>query len=215
MAVFTTISSASPLRDELINCWADPSDKENATRKISESAKENFLLARAALRALLFQVTAQKNWLLRADLRGKLDCFSENEVRGPAISLSHTRGIVACAISKKGLIGVDIERWRKRDYLALSSYAFGPLEQVAVKQNGAGSFYRIWTLREAVAKATGDGLLARMNGEDCISTKGDQGRFWQFSYSELEPDCSLAIAIKYGDNAGEEPFTPIDIATFL
>ena len=37
-----------------------------------------------------------------------------------------------------------------------------------MRKEGITEFYRIWTLREAIAKATGEGLVMAMDGVDRV-----------------------------------------------
>ena len=52
------------------------------------------------------------------------------------------------------IIGVDIERLKPgRPFADLARMAFGPMENAEVARSGEPAFYRIWTAREALAKA--------------------------------------------------------------
>jgi 4'-phosphopantetheinyl transferase len=84
---------------------------------------------------------------------------------GPALSfsLTHTRGFAACAISNEACIGIDAEDIRRP--IAIGEMArrwYAPKEVVLLeripKERRAEMFFRIWTLKEAILKATGHGL---------------------------------------------------------
>ncbi|WP_156755326.1 4'-phosphopantetheinyl transferase family protein [Actinokineospora pegani] len=72
-------------------------------------------------------------------------------VRGVDVSLAHTGGVVAAAVSVAGRVGVDVEPLG-RDLGAAGDRAFHPEECRADPVRG-------WTVKEAVAKAVGRGLL--------------------------------------------------------
>jgi len=75
------------------------------------------------------------------------------------ISIAHTGNLVAAAASAIGPVGIDVEhRDPARDLNRLALAAFGPAECQAVASQGVSAFYRVWTLREAISKATGDGM---------------------------------------------------------
>jgi phosphopantetheinyl transferase len=121
----------------------------------------------------------------------------------PFISLAHTPGWVACAASAVGPLGIDIERHRPgRDHAGIARAAFGPLEQARAGAD-ASAFYRIWTLREAIAKATGEGLKLAADrcdrvhgGPDDGSWRVDlDGRCWHLSHQRVEGDLNLATAV--------------------
>ncbi|MEU1887512.1 4'-phosphopantetheinyl transferase superfamily protein [Micromonospora rifamycinica] len=77
-------------------------------------------------------------------------------------SVSHTRGLVAVAVSRLGPVGVDVEAVRPLPALALSRRWFAPedtdwLREQPVERLGVG-FQSLWTGKEAVAKLYGTGL---------------------------------------------------------
>ncbi len=74
---------------------------------------------------------------------------------GIEVALSHSKMIAACAISDLGPIGIDVEYCAERSIDEIAASVFGPRERRAVVSGGPSAFYRIWTLREALAKASG------------------------------------------------------------
>lgn len=78
-------------------------------------------------------------------------------------SISHTRGLVAVALAGRP-VGVDVEEVRVlEDIQAVARKAFADesLSALAKLESDAertALFYRLWTLGEAFAKATGEGL---------------------------------------------------------
>jgi phosphopantetheinyl transferase len=127
-------------------------------------------------------------------------------VCGPSvrhISISHSRSMVVAAASAVGLIGIDVEyRDPNRDLDRLASAAFGPAECEAVVARGVPAFYRIWTLREAISKATGDGMalvtdridrvpVGMMDGS--LVAAGDE---WLFAHDVIDQKLSLALVVR-------------------
>ena len=197
MINLTTVASDGAWVSDLIAKWAMEEDQSQAELRHNETRRHNFLLARAALRALLDTATGIKDWYIRPDSTGKPYLLSPTGVTAPHISISHTKGLVACAVASSP-IGIDVEYWRTRDFTALANYAFGIRERLEVETGGAASFYHIWTLKEAMAKATGDGLVGVINGKDnaaCVQNEGfTQATEWQFYCTSPMPLYSLAIA---------------------
>jgi 4'-phosphopantetheinyl transferase len=77
-------------------------------------------------------------------------------------SLSHTKGIAACAVSEKE-IGCDIERPLTREMaperlVKIAKRFFAPEEVEKLLPDPAGAFFPIWTKKEAYVKWTGRGL---------------------------------------------------------
>ena len=158
MIVLATARAESPLADSLIARFATPADWAYIRQRNSPAARHLSLLARASLRALLVNRTGHGDWQICADSRGKLSIQDGTGRAGAAICLAHTQGMVACAIAHTRAIGIDIEGHRTRNFAAIAERSFGRAECLALRDGGAPAFYRIWTLREAIGKATGDGL---------------------------------------------------------
>ena len=78
-------------------------------------------------------------------------------------SISHTVGMAACAVTSQGQVGVDIENLeRVGKFLDIAQSHFTP-EECNYLRRYQGSeqiraFFTIWTLKEAIVKATGKGL---------------------------------------------------------
>lgn len=79
-------------------------------------------------------------------------------------NLSHTQGMIACAVSYTGAVGVDVEKRKPlTDLDALCRYALSPLEahdvlSIRDPARKEQRFFTYWTLKEAYIKATGMGL---------------------------------------------------------
>jgi 4'-phosphopantetheinyl transferase len=120
------------------------------------------------------------------------------------VSLSHSGTLAAAAITDLGAIGVDIEyRAPSRSFSEIAEYAFGPQERRLAQSGGPRAFYRIWTLREALAKACGIGFPMLTDGFDyftALPTAGSwrnviDGQQWLFYIAELPGDYAIAAAI--------------------
>ena len=175
-----------------------PQDIRQADLKKSSTRKTQFLLARSVLRTMLRNETGQDDWKIVAEPNGKPYIIDTRGNRGPHLSISHTRGMVACALSPYSSIGIDIEQWKPRQFSSIAAFSFGVEEQQQVKEKGLAEFYKIWTLREAISKCTGDGLKLVTNGVDLVSGV-DEGyhrihHYQLYSYSP-EQGYSLAVAV--------------------
>jgi 4'-phosphopantetheinyl transferase len=82
--------------------------------------------------------------------------------QGPYFSISHCTGMVVCAISREWELGVDVEPLDRRAPLDLADRYFCEAERAALlalpQARRASRFFELWTLKEAVVKATGRGL---------------------------------------------------------
>lgn len=97
----------------------------------------------------------------------------------PDISISHTSGMVAFAVSPEGLIGVDVEEHnRKADIQQLAREVFSPAESIrfqdiALPAARRNFFFKCWTLKEAYTKALGLGLYAAFRSIEMEITDSD------------------------------------------
>lgn len=127
-------------------------------------------------------------------------------------SLSHSGGLVALAISEPTFaIGVDIETHKPRDVISLARFAFGRDEAEALAElpNASESFYALWVLKEACAKALSLPLVEAL--KTCVFRIEDRiisgvlptAHCWRAYVWHPRPDVSLgAVAI-----GAREPIT--------
>ncbi|MFT5164364.1 MAG: 4'-phosphopantetheinyl transferase [Alteromonadaceae bacterium] len=89
------------------------------------------------------------------------------EINNPPLPLrfniSHTQGLIVCAVTLNVDIGVDVEFIeRKSSTIKIAEYKFSPLEIAELKAqpeaNQRKRFFDYWTLKESYIKAVGDGL---------------------------------------------------------
>lgn len=125
-------------------------------------------MGRCALRYLLSQAhphIAPHQWRVteQVDLPPRVTGPDNSVIH---FSISHSRSLLAVAVSRSGPIGVDIEQVRQREFRALAQQWFHPEEAAALKplepQQLALAFYRLWTLKEAALKTcpSADGVLS-------------------------------------------------------
>ncbi|MEO1020383.1 MAG: 4'-phosphopantetheinyl transferase superfamily protein [Pseudomonadota bacterium] len=120
-------------------------------------------------------------WRLESDEHGRPFGVTLGSRSKVYLSFTHSGNHVAAAASVLGPIGIDIEQHRPgRDVCRLADMAFGLNEKTIVAAEGYSSFYRFWTLREAVSKAAGVGMPMVIDGVDRFSSEPDQG-YWQSS----------------------------------
>ena len=75
-------------------------------------------------------------------------------------NLSHSGDAIAVAVADQP-VGLDIESHRElNDGLAIAQRVFHPRERqwLQAQADFAAGFYRLWTLKEALLKATGEGF---------------------------------------------------------
>jgi 4'-phosphopantetheinyl transferase len=179
--------------------WSLPADNFPGARRRS-------LLARALLRRMLFQTTGiPHGWVFDVEPSGRPIVRNADCERVPSISLAHSGGWVAIAASDAGAIGIDIEVHRpRRNFSGIAAAAFGPDERLMVAADGDTTFYRIWTLREAMAKASGEGIAEVADRIDRVAYGPKEGVWrtsigttpWLLAHTTPVSGLSLAVAIR-------------------
>jgi 4'-phosphopantetheinyl transferase len=97
-------------------------------------------------------------------------------------NLSHSGGFAALALAHGCEVGIDIEAMRPINEDIAERY-FSPFEIAALHALPARerppAFFRCWTRKEAVIKATGEGLARRLDSFD-VSIATDPARVVRF-----------------------------------
>ncbi len=140
---------------------------ERAARLLDPREGYRFALARRGLRMILGRETACAPHDIRFEVgeHGKPALIRGETTPGDGLSfnLSHSGDLALLAVSRDGCVGVDVERVRDVD-LRIARRFFTVREAEAIAAAGGqpeqlAAFFRIWTAKEAVVKATGEGIL--------------------------------------------------------
>ena len=126
----------------------------------------------------------------------------------PVVSIAHSAGVVACAVSESRRLGVDLELGgaRKRDLAALAPATLHPSELEEMARLPASQspdfFLRCWTLKEALAKALGEGLSLpfrefAFSGQRLVAAPAAWAGMhdsWYFAHPDAGPGVTLGLA---------------------
>lgn len=83
---------------------------------------------------------------------------------GPHFSLTHAGDLVGLAVHACGPVGLDVEQVREmKDLPSMLRHVCSPAELQASGPPPPAAFFRAWTRKEALLKATGEGLSSPMN----------------------------------------------------
>lgn len=109
-------------------------------------------------------------------------------------NISHSRNLGAIAVAMHYMVGVDIECLLPlSDFQKLADHCFHPEEARAIRVRGPVSrlrrFYAIWTRKEAVVKALGEGFLRPFNS---FMVSGDSSG-WQQVALMPPPDKTVYV----------------------
>ena len=163
-------------------------ERERHGRLRFEEDRAAFLLAHGLLRLALsaHAPVPPAAWTFRVGAHGA------PSIAAPAsdlrFSLSHTRGLCACAVAARRTVGVDVEDAARPAPLEVAERYFTPGERrdiAATEPAGrARRFVEYWTLKEAYATARGLGLWLPF---DRFEFRREPGGAWRVVALEPEP----------------------------
>lgn len=152
---------------QVSNLWSMLSDDERqrASKFYLGHLADRFIIRRGILRRLLAAYLEVKPESInyRHNLYGK-PFIKMSQARIPLVfNMSHSGEYVIYAFTMSGVIGIDIEKPIPIPDMGLvAKYHFSDVEQEALsslpKHQQTIGFYQIWTRKEAIVKAVGNGI---------------------------------------------------------
>ena len=209
-AITTTLTDTDTARDATL---LDAQEAKTYQRLLAPEDRRDYAAAHALLRRTLTSVVPQhppEAWCFERTALGK-PYVSAPAVDGPPLhfSLSHTRGYVACAISRDGEVGVDVEcRSHINDLDTLMAGVCSADERAQIcavpPPEQAARFLDLWALKEAYVKACGTGIDTKLahitfdlRAPSLIraSLPSAAARSWWFALFRPAVDSRIAIAL--------------------
>ncbi len=210
-------------RRELLDAYLallSPDETARACRFHFQKDRLLYLVTRALVRTALSSYVPEvesRAWVFAANKHGK-PFVTHPAGFGRRFNLTNTRGLVACAVSDAGDVGLDAEFLGKdRNDLALARRYFSHEEaeylESAPPDRRLEVFYRLWTLKEAYIKAQGMGLSIPLDsfafsiGGDVApairfaSKNADCPDQWRFGQFWLRPDHCISLALRANTGA--------------
>lgn len=190
-----------------------------AARFVFERDRHQFLVTRALVRTVLsrYADVDPRDWRFGENHFGKPHVTGPEEL--PVMfNVSHTAGLVVCAVAKSDAVGVDVERTdRDAEHLNIAKRFFAEpewrmLEAVAPNER-AKTFFRIWTLKEAYIKAHGSGLSIPLGSFSVMPNAEAPPKLelldpslplvgaWQFRQFELDGQFLVAVCVNRPEDA--------------
>jgi 4'-phosphopantetheinyl transferase len=172
---------------------------ESSRRFYFERDRNAHLLAHAWLRQTLsrYGSVAPEDWCFSSGAWGKPQVANRSE-RSLCFNLSHTKGCIACVVSRGREVGIDVERFDAvEDPLPLAERCFSA-EETAMLGRLQGEqrqrrFCELWTLKEAYLKARGLGLSSLTTLATPSALAPDRTSGWQIE--QLMPTSQHHVAI--------------------
>jgi 4'-phosphopantetheinyl transferase len=185
--------------------------------------RRQYVIARALTRTVLsrYAEVPPEAWRFIRDEFGRPHVAPDQRPPAlPAFNISHTQGLIVCAVTRAPEIGVDVERVSSsRASLDIADRYFSPAEAGALREvppsQQSERFFHYWTLKEAYIKARGKGLsipLAQF-GFDFPEERAlavsfdarldDQPARWKFWL--CRPSAEHLVAVCAGGASGNSP----------
>jgi phosphopantetheine--protein transferase-like protein len=164
-------------------------------------SKRQLLLSRAMLRTVLARYVEDEVLQISLGAHGRPQLVGES---GLSFNLSHSRDRVVVAVTRLGVVGVDVEyAARQRRVEQLIARYFSQREQSALlalpESSRLPRFYALWALKEAYIKARGLGLAIPL-ADFSFSFAEDAGA----SEAHVKPQGSVSISFE-GSLAAQSP----------
>jgi 4'-phosphopantetheinyl transferase len=213
--VWAATLSAPP---DLLQKFSDtltPEEKERANRFKFDKHRNRFIAGRGTLRAILAQSLSANASRLRFNYleNGKPVLADEFANSGIHFNLAHTEDLALVAVTRIGLLGVDVECVRPiKNVDELVARFFSPREnqlfQKVSEAEKPAAFFNLWTRKEALLKATGEGITRSLSlvevsflpGKPArlLAISGDERRAAEWNLREMVPAVgyTAAVAVK-------------------
>ena len=197
--------------------WLTESEHARYRRFATDALRHDYIAARWLCRATLSHYTGvdPAAWVFQTGRHGKPQIAGPAEFVSLRFNLTHTAGLVACAVTRAGEVGVDAEETsRAADVEAIARQFFSPAEQTWIAQvSGAARidrFFQCWVAKEAWLKGRGEGLLAppdTMGLEWDETERPRQPNGWQLTLHRPTSGHLAAVAVQHLKGAAPIPVT--------
>jgi 4'-phosphopantetheinyl transferase len=184
-------------------------------RFVFDRDRRAFLMTRALVRKMLsrYAPVAPADWRFIANVHGRPEIL-ERPPNAPDLrfNISHTDGLIACAVTIGREVGVDVEHINRQLTHDVAGRFFAPNEVTDLRRLPAEDqkrvFFDYWTLKEAYIKARGFGLALPL-GDFAFKldpphppaitfepTLEDDPATWQFMQDWPTPQHRLGVAVR-------------------
>jgi 4'-phosphopantetheinyl transferase len=182
-----------------------------------EKDRRTYVVTRALIRTVLskYSSTEPCDWKFENNLYGRPELLRQSNAPPIRFNLSHTPGVVACAIALERDVGIDVEEiTRKTETIELADRFFSPEEAATLRglkrEDRTERFFSYWTLKESYIKAIGTGLSTPLDSFSFHLKQGypirisfepdieDDPATWQFAQFRLTNHHIFAASVRRG-----------------
>lgn len=194
-----------------------PTERARHDRLAVAARRFELAAAHALVRLALAAVTGAPahEWKVRRDSMGRP--LVEGPVDGMRVSVTHTPGLVACLVAHGREVGVDAEQVSPRvPYMRIAEQVFSSAELAHLRslddRARIDRFFLLWSVKEALAKARGEGLVAPLDRIDVHLEDGGAVRLvvpdataardaWSLRWSRPSDEHVMATCVARPDGA--------------
>ncbi len=179
---FVSLEGEPSANDEAL---LDEKELSRSRRFVRPIDRRRYVLAHAALRALLARCLGVEV----AEVRYESGIYGKPRLASGLLpfdfNLSHSEGLALLAVARQRSVGVDIERLRDMpDALNMADLHFSAAErrdlQSLPRSERPAAFLRCWTRKEAIVKATGEGLRRALDDFDVDLAPGSMSSLTRY-----------------------------------
>jgi 4'-phosphopantetheinyl transferase len=181
-----------------------PDEKERAAKFKFERHRNRFCVGRGWLREILGRYLQSKPGELRFNYssNSKPALSAVFASAGIHFNLAHSEDLALLAVTRAGPVGVDVECVREiKNVGELVARFFSQRESELFQKLSAGekriAFFNLWTRKEALLKATGEGITGGLNRVEVsflpgkptrlLAISGDETKAARWTLKELTP----------------------------
>jgi 4'-phosphopantetheinyl transferase len=167
LVFFCSVPGSCPLLHALSDLLSDD-ERGKAARFVFDDDRALFVTAHALLRHSLWRATGRTDWQFKVNGFGKPEIVETDGRPAVRFNISHSGALAVCSLSPRFEVGVDVEEVDESlSFEEIATTQFTPHERALLAAcSGAArahAFFRLWTLKEALAKGLGLGLSLGMN----------------------------------------------------
>jgi len=194
-------------------------ERRQQTRFHLADDRLRYLLTRAMVRTVLSRHAAvdPADWAFTVNAYGRPEIANPHpDARTLRFNVSHTRGLIALAVSRERDVGVDVENVLERPVsTGIADRFFSPAEAAELARLPAtrrqDRFFEYWTFKESYIKARGMGMSIPLDKVSfhfpyeqatrltIAPELGDDERRWSFWQFRPTPEHLLAVCAERQD----------------
>lgn len=192
-----------PVREARLIASCSAGEHERAARMPIARRRRDFLVGRGIVRSVLAAYLGISPGRVQIAVGAHSKPFVDGR-EAPAFNVSHSHGLVVVAVTAGFDVGIDVERVDPSlDVVAIARWFLAPEELAHLSSLGdtarSTAFLRLWTRKEARAKASGAGFSAGLSELSGLLS-GSASPCWDGRHTsvDIDPAPGYVGALVYG-----------------